>query len=109
MKGHFYKCAPCGTSPRGHMRTARLGEAEVAHDGVASHVDEDVLRLQVAVDDVPALQVLDRRDDARRVESREVVAQLAARSQRTSTSSIQILFGGELSDGHTWGSAQPRA
>ena len=45
-----------------------LGEAEVDELEVAAAIEEQVLRLEVAVDVPPLVQVLERRGDARRVE-----------------------------------------
>lgn len=46
-----------------------LGEAEVCQFEVSVSGDEDVLRLQVAVDDVPRVQVLEDGDDVCGVEA----------------------------------------
>ncbi len=54
-------------------RGACLGEAEVAELDEALAVDEDVLRLQVAVHDGVVVQVLQRQHYARDVEARQAL------------------------------------
>ena len=52
-----------------HWWVARLlGKAEVDHLDVTLRVEQQVLRLEIAVDDLPVVQILEGRYDDRRVE-----------------------------------------
>ena len=55
-----------------------LGEPEVGELDVAISVQQDVLRLQVPIDDVPGVQVLDGTDNLGRVEQPSVAGEAAA-------------------------------
>lgn len=46
-----------------------LGQSKVSQAAVTVRIDEDVLRFEVAVDDVEAVDVLDGEDDLRNEES----------------------------------------
>mmetsp|Transcript_15770 Transcript_15770/g.44916 ORF Transcript_15770/g.44916 Transcript_15770/m.44916 type:complete len:318 (-) Transcript_15770:75-1028(-) len=50
-----------------------LGEPEVCQFHIAVDVDEDVLRLQVAIDDVQFVAILEDRSDLRRIEHGHIV------------------------------------
>ena len=51
----------------GRVRTRLLGETEVGHLDVTLHVEQQILRLEVSVDDLAVVQVLKGGDDDSRV------------------------------------------
>lgn len=77
-----------GVAPRELLREPKVGE-----DDVPVGADEDVLRLEVAVDDAGCVQALDALDDLGGVEARAVAAQTAPAGElrREVTTRVKVL------------------